>query len=209
MKLWNFALAGIVLIISNSANAALVSRLGGLAYYDTEADLTWLADANGGVGSIFDNGISNYDGRMTWQNAVNWAESLSVAGITGWRLPTSDTCFGFNCLNSEMGNLFYNVLGNTADDPLNVNTGPFTNGPNGNKFVQSSYFWSSTDYMTNTNNAWGFGMFQGFQYNDDKSIDDYAWAVHSGDVSAVPIPAAAWLFISGLIGLVGFVKGKN
>ena len=29
-----------------SANAALVSRLGGLAYYDTEANLTWLTDAN-------------------------------------------------------------------------------------------------------------------------------------------------------------------
>lgn len=39
-------------VVSFSANAALVSRLGELAYYDTEADLTWLADANAAVGSV-------------------------------------------------------------------------------------------------------------------------------------------------------------
>ena len=33
-------------VVSFSADAALVSRLGGLAYYDDETDLTWLADAN-------------------------------------------------------------------------------------------------------------------------------------------------------------------
>ena len=30
----------------SSANAALESRLGGLAYYDTELNITWAADAN-------------------------------------------------------------------------------------------------------------------------------------------------------------------
>ena len=36
-----------------------------------------------------------------------------------------------------------------------------------------------------------------------------AWAVQSGDVSAVPVPAAVWLFGSGLIGLVGFARRKK
>jgi hypothetical protein len=34
------------------------------------------------------------------------------------------------------------------------------------------------------------------------------WAVHDGDIGAVPIPAALWLFGSGLLGLVGMAKRK-
>ncbi len=41
-----------------------------------------------------------------------------------------------------------------------------------------------------------------------KSSNVYAWAVKSGDVSAVPVPAAVWLFVSGLVGLVGFARRK-
>ncbi len=33
-------------LLSLSANAALESRAGGLAYYDTRLEITWLADAN-------------------------------------------------------------------------------------------------------------------------------------------------------------------
>jgi len=33
-------------------------------------------------------------------------------------------------------------------------------------------------------------------------------AVQSGDVSAVPVPAAVWLFDSGLLGLVGVARRK-
>ena len=32
--------------VVSTADAALVSRLGGLAYYDTVLNITWLADAN-------------------------------------------------------------------------------------------------------------------------------------------------------------------
>ena len=52
------------LVLSTSANAALVERLGGLAYYDTDANLTWLADANAGAGSVFDDGSSTTDGAI-------------------------------------------------------------------------------------------------------------------------------------------------
>ncbi len=88
---------------SSLANAALVGRDldGNLttaeAYYDNVADLTWLADANA-------------NGTMNWADANSWAAGLSVSGVGGWRLPTSDTCIGFNCTGSEMGDLFYNAL---------------------------------------------------------------------------------------------------
>ena len=38
---------------------------------------------------------------------------------------------------------------------------------------------------------------------------NFAWAVHDGDVSAVPILAAVWLFGSGIVGLIGIAKHKK
>ena len=46
MKILKTLSAVFVLVLSTSSHAALVERLGGLAYYDDVADLTWLADAN-------------------------------------------------------------------------------------------------------------------------------------------------------------------
>ena len=55
--------------------------------------------------------------------------------------------------------------------------------------------------------AWAFHMGEGFQEEMAKSILMPAWAVHSGDV--IPIPAAVWLFGSGLLGLVGVARRKS
>ena len=51
--------------VSHSANANLVTRLDGQAFYDTELDITWLANANAGAGSAFDDGSNIVDGRMS------------------------------------------------------------------------------------------------------------------------------------------------
>src|SRR3989344_2069321 len=58
------------------------------AYYDTALNITWLANANAGAGSSFDDGTYVTDGAMSWINANAWAASLNFNGITGWRLPT-------------------------------------------------------------------------------------------------------------------------
>jgi len=202
-------------VVSFSADAALVSRLGGLAYYDDVADLTWLADANA-AGTT-----------MNWANANAWAAGLDVAGVTGWRLPDTidvgndgatytsiyqGVDYYYNITtHSELSNMFYNVLGNLAyyDTSGNsaqpgwglTNTGPFSN-------LQSSYYWSATEYAPSTSSAWFFGMSNGSQNHYDKTVNLYAWAVQSGDVSAVPVPAAVWLFGSGLLGLIGVARRK-
>ena len=198
--------------VSTIANAALVSRLGGLAYYDTEADLTWLADANNAQTSGHD-----ADGRMTWTDANAWAASLDVAGVTGWRLADtlqpdascgtqSSVSYGYNCTGSEMGNLFYNVLGGSAYNSIttihNANYDLFSN-------VQSGDYWSATEYAPLTYGAWNFTMNGGYQGYSGKTVNYYAWAVQSGDVSAVPVPTAVWLFGSGLVGLIGFARRKQ
>lgn len=202
-----------VLSISSVANAALVSRLDGMAFYDTEADLTWLADANYARTSGY-----HVFGTMTWQQARDWAAGLTVAGVDGWRLPetlqpdascgyqSGSASYGYNCTGSEMGNLFYNVLGGVAGSPIstthNANYDLFSN-------IQGSDYWSATDYAPVTSYGWDFNIGIGLQEGIDKTYSVYAWAVHSGDVSAVPVPAAVWLFGSGLIGLIGFARRKQ
>lgn len=206
MRFLRLAATTTTLILSTGANAALVERLGGLAYYDTDADLTWLADANYAMTSGYD-----ADGRMNWYEATAWAASLDIdgqAGADGWRLPVTllpDPSCSSNgqqyCTGSEMGNMFYNVLGNPGYPPT-LNAGPFSN-------LQSSDYWSSTENPLDANYAYIFIMAGGTQFDDPKHYSFYAWAVHSGDISAVPVPAAVWLFSSGLIGLAGLAKRKK
>jgi hypothetical protein len=59
--------------------------------------------------------------------------------------------------------------------------------------------------------AWTLSMNGGGQDNDNKGLFYYAWAVQSGDVAvlATPVPAAVWLFGSGLLGLIGMARRKK
>ena len=192
--------------IAVPSHAALTSVLGGLAVYDDVADLTWLQDANAA------------GAEMTFADSKAWAAGLNIDGVTGWRLPDTQqpdgSCSaqggswgaGSNCTGSEMGNLFYNVLGGTAGqsilDSNNGNLAFFGN-------VQSAYYWSGTDgsVFGITNEGWNFSFGDGAQgcCNGGK----YAWAVQNGNVGAVPIPAAAWLFGSALLGLMGVARRKR
>jgi len=99
-----------------------------------------------------------------------------------------------------MGDLFYNILGNSAGSL--TNTSPFSN-------IMHSY-WSATEYVPGGSTAWYFKIGNGEQTTNYKNFLIYAWAVHSGDVGTgvVPVPAAVWLFSSGLLGLLCFTRRK-
>lgn len=185
-----------------NADAALQSRLGGLAVYDTDLNITWLADANYAKTSGYD-----VDGLMNWQDAVTWASNLSYGGFTDWRLPTTNItpfCGGINCTNSEMGHLFYNELGGTGHSSILASSDPdlalFSN-------IQATY-WSGTDAGGGTAELFFFrGGNQDFNGGIQAAGTAYstysAWAVRSGDVSPAPEPASAWLFGFGLLALLG------
>ncbi len=173
------------------------------AYYDTDLNITWLADANYARTSGFD-----ADGYMTWGEAKTWAANLSVNGITGWRLPTlvdtgmpgcdlanSGTDCGYNVatVTSELAHMYSVTLGNkvmfdTAGHLVSGwwglgNTGPFKN-------VQSDMYWFGVEYAPYTNGAWYFYTSIGSQGFTNKSNPMDAWAVRSGDVvAAAPTPA--------------------
>jgi hypothetical protein len=133
---------------------------------------------------------------------------LTIGGIGGWRLPSADVngdgtvvdCFGgglADCADNEMGYLYWEE-GVTGAAP-----GPFQN-------LEPGVYWSGTELAPNPNNAWSFSFLSGIQFIDIKNVNaNFAWAVHSGDVSAVPIPAAVWLFGSGLLGLIGIARTRK
>ncbi len=192
MKPFNSALCAgfLILGIAVSANAALLSRLGGQAVYDTDLDITWLADANAGAGSVFDDpgglGGTTTDGKMTWSNAVAWADSLTTGGFNDWRLPHADPACGFavNCINSEMGHLFYNELSGVVGDPIITSGDPdlslFSNIQA--FFSGDSYYWFGTEFAPDTSRAWIFSQYGGSHFADNKALSIFAWAVRDGDV---------------------------
>ena len=188
-------------LITISSHASLVSRLGGQAYYDDVLNITWMADAN-------------INGAEFWDTQTAWAAGLDINGITGWRLPSVDvngdttiidcsTSTQAECMDNEYGHLFYYgsdiIKGNGNEVDPNNSTTPFSN-------VQSDWYWSST--LTGS-----FPYF--FDFTDgsftiaSKNTNIAAWAVYDGDVGAVPVPAAIWLFGSGLLGLVGMARRKK
>lgn len=229
-----WSLGALLFLWSVTSNAALFSRVGGQAYYDTVLDITWLADANLAATNTFGifSGI-NPDGSMSWAKANEWIAAMNFTshlGVNDWRLPNivdtgtpgcdlaytgTDCGHNVDLSTSEMAHLYYSTLGNVgyydtsgsttgcAGGPnyCLTNTGPFSN-------VQPYTYWSGTTYAPDTSQAWVFNFDQGSQDFQSKSNSDiYAWAVRSGDIAAVPVPAVAWLF--GLaLGLAGLVRGR-
>ncbi len=164
-----------------------MSRLGGLAVYDTDFNITWLADADA-------NGV------MNWTAANTWAAGLNVGGYTGWRLPTAlnpdltGPCSGVNCTGSELGHLYYTELGVTFGNNITSSASPylalFTN-------VQNNVYWSGTGYASAPGVVWDFSTWNGTQFDYGKDSNSYAWAVRSGDVGGSSVPEP------GIIGLMG------
>ena len=104
---------------------------------------------------------------------------------------------------NTLGNLaYYDTAGNGPQSGWGLsNTGPFAN--------LQAYYWSGLENVANNSGAWGLNFNYGNQFATDKLNNGNAWAVRSGDVSAVPAPAAVWLFGSGLIGLLGMARRRR
>lgn len=196
-----------ILNIATCVNAAVLPlepRLGGLAYYDPNIGVTWAMDAN----ISKDNG---QNGQMDWFAATSWVSTLEIDGVTGWRLPNMDRDGDGNivdcgdgattteiCKDNEYGFMYYqNGVTSTSQNP-------FIN-------VQPDFYWSGTEEVIGEiDGAWDFnfnGSTGGDQGIGNKHAPGlYAWAVYGGDVAAVPVPAAAWLFGSGLLGLISMAR---
>ena len=211
------------------AHGELVVRLGGQAVYDTDRNLTWLADANAGAGSAFDDGIDPADGLMSWENANAWAASLTVGGVSDWRLPATlqpdPSCTqqagggtistGGGCIGGEMGHLFYEELGGTSEPFNPPDNGVLESGdPDLALFTNiqavptgGGIYYSETE--RNAANAWYFNFNNGQQSSINKLGGHFAWAVRSGDVGLIPEPSAAGVIGMGMVWLFGSRRGRS
>ena len=160
----------------------------GLAVYDNDRDITWVADANlcFTLGNCFN---GDAEGGMRWIDALKWAYELDYLGYRDWRLPTaleldgSGPCQGY-CSGSEMGHLFYMELDGTVGAPLS-NFGPFTNIQIG-EYTQIKRYWSREHIGINSPVAARTFNFQDGQQGleafggDDDFL--FAWAVRDGRI---------------------------
>lgn len=171
-------------LMTTTAHAQLQSRLGGLAYYDTVLDITWMRDARAIMGTAWDDGSSNTDALVTWYSAMDWASQVTVSGIPGWRLPTQDVngdgvvveCEFVSeavCRDNQYGYMYF-FNGITGENP----------GPFGGYLIPYGY-WSSAEYVDYPEIiAWLFTFGIGQQHPLGKSYWRHAWAVRDGDIAA-------------------------
>jgi hypothetical protein len=229
-----------VVLGSNSAGAALVPQLGGAVVYDTDLDISLVADANLVLSNLFgltpgiypihpDDSTTLYGGSITtfggmsYSGALYYIDAMNAAnylGFNDWRLPATlvpdagctgvALSTGFGCTGSELGHLFHVELGATAGtsvlttgDPTEV--AKFSNLLNASS---SSGYWSGMDYNSDPNFAYFFRYDSGQQAGVSKNTPIGVWAVRDGS-SVIPIPAAVWLFGSGLLGLIGITRRKK
>ncbi len=216
---------GLLLLgLASVTEAALIDRgafnngFGGTVnlIYDEDRDITWLGDANFAQTSGVIPG-----GSSTWQTAVDFAANLTVGGYTDWRLPSAFNQDGsgpcgapqggleFECTGSEMGHLFYDELGGRRNQPVTTQSGRTEEEIDNQELFRNIRFpsyWSSTEFGAN---AGIFNFGNGNQTQDNKGNVNFAWAVRSGDVAAVPAPSAMLLMATGTIGLLIWRRKRN
>ena len=149
-------------------------------FYNTTLDITILNDWNIGRGVWSATAAAN--------SAQALAESTGAAqtAFTGWFLPTGDDFLPAGALNQ------YRSIRNDVGGSLASLQAQFDG-------VQSSFYWSGTEYAPLPANAFFFSTFDGGEFIIGKDFAFYAVAVRPGDVAAsVPEPQTLALALLAL-----------
>jgi len=183
------------------------------AYYDTQLDISWLADAN----YVQTSGV-NAGGNQTVPLAEGFIDSLNDLGhlgVNNWRLPQRSgdlTCTyrnssadcGYNAdpATGELAHLFYTTLGNistqdAAGDPQSggglTNTGPFSN-------MAAGKYWYGTP--RNADRTYFFDFSDGKQFHQTNDKWFKVMAVTDGDLPVCVDSSALSTFDTALISAV-------
>jgi hypothetical protein len=197
------------------ANYAETSGYSATGQMDWATATTWAANLN-------------FDGLTGWRLATNTPVNGSSFNTNFSYDGTTDSGYNITSPHSELSYMYYVNLGlkgyfDAAGNPQS-DWGIFGNGTyNGVNTeslgqnnvglvnnLQSNGYWSGAEFSPGSGDAWVFFTYAGLHSDFSDNRDQfYAWAVRPGDVSAVPVPSAVWLFGSGLLGLLGFKRLGN
>lgn len=209
------------------AQAELFDRGGGLIY-DSDQDITWLANPVAAYGAPQDMTDGEKDGRLSWTQALHFVANYSFVDtvrqqtLAGWRLPSADPGCGrgFGCRTSEMGHLFYVDFKGTTGYSV---TSPFSPGIASDKValfqgdtggfhwvLQNDTYWTQTDASSPTEVLAWYHATYGRQDKSTQISSNSILLVRDGDVlTAVPEPASAWLLCAGALALAAWRRGAT
>ena len=185
--------------------------------YDSVLDITWLADANYADGTGFLN-----SGRFNWSEANVFAQDFVFGDFDAWRLPSildhppsQHYGYGYGSYQNEteLNYIFQEVLNYNTGGPFSAN---FIDSESGIEHsINNAEYTGHTYWFQEASTSWVVGHYSYKPYGQEFLVSasqdfNFVWPVHDGDigVSAVPLPAGIYLFLSGLVGL-GLMRGGN
>ena len=128
---------------------------------DSSSGLTWSARAS-----------TSYP----WQNAVDYCNSYSEGGLSGWHLPTISELRTLikNCSGTVTGGscgVTDSCLSSSCQDGSCYSCDNYEDGRY-SKFGEIGWFWSSSTVSDYTDLAWFVGFYGGYVSGDSKTYDD-------------------------------------
>lgn len=145
---------------------------------------------------------------VSYLNSLNHGEGYG--GSNKWALPTtvdSSTSQLAELYYSELNDLGYpgtngsnfGILGTGTYNDTSGTIGPFSN-------AHTYVYWSGTESASVPAIVWRFNTNTGSQSTITRDYWLYAWAVSPGQLPAVPVPGAVWLFGTGMLGLLSLKR---
>lgn len=190
--------------LTNQATAALHPR-GLTMLYDDATNLTWLNSFTMGAGTEFDDGFSATDGLMTYTSAQAWLRQLSILNddtgemVSNWRLPevrfesppSDGIHFEGIVLPSGLPNSNFAWMGTLFDPPPPNRTSILTVEGH---LVNDGGDWPALAWAVSFSGG-GFGPAVA---GGGAPMQGFAFGVHDGDVSIVPLPGTVLLLLPAI-----------